>query len=100
MTLLPGDVIACGTSIGVGSMKAPTNTVTIAIEGIGELTNTYENWGTTTMRICVVGAGAIGGLLAAKLSQASNEGAGNDVTVIDQGARLAEIQRSEEHTSE
>ncbi|HEY9539325.1 MAG TPA: fumarylacetoacetate hydrolase family protein [Kiloniellaceae bacterium] len=43
MTLLPGDVIACGTSIGVGSMKAPTNTVTIAIEGIGELTNTYEN---------------------------------------------------------
>src|SRR3546814_810115 len=43
MTLLPGDVIACGTSIGVGPMKAPTNTVTIAIEGIGELTNTYEH---------------------------------------------------------
>src|SRR3546814_9048439 len=46
------------------------------------------------MRICVVGAGAIGGLMAAKLSQASNEGAGNDVTVIDQGAHLAAIQQS------
>jgi 2-keto-4-pentenoate hydratase/2-oxohepta-3-ene-1,7-dioic acid hydratase in catechol pathway len=43
MTLLPGDVIACGTSIGVGSMKAPSNAVTIAIGGIGELNNTYEN---------------------------------------------------------
>lgn len=43
MTLMPGDVIACGTSIGVGSMKEKANTVTIAIDGIGELTNTYEN---------------------------------------------------------
>ncbi len=43
MTLLPGDVIACGTSIGVGSMKQPSNEVTIAIEGIGELNNTYLN---------------------------------------------------------
>jgi 2-keto-4-pentenoate hydratase/2-oxohepta-3-ene-1,7-dioic acid hydratase in catechol pathway len=43
MTLMPGDVIACGTSIGVGSMKEAANTVTIAIEGIGALTNTYEN---------------------------------------------------------
>ncbi|MEQ8357046.1 MAG: fumarylacetoacetate hydrolase family protein [Kiloniellaceae bacterium] len=43
MTLMPGDVIACGTSIGVGSMKAPSNEVTIAIEGIGELHNTYVN---------------------------------------------------------
>lgn len=43
MTLMPGDVIACGTSIGVGSMKEPENSVTIAIEGIGELTNTYVN---------------------------------------------------------
>ncbi len=40
------------------------------------------------MRICVVGAGAIGGLMAAKLSQA-----GNDVTVIDQGAHLTAIQQ-------
>ena len=38
------------------------------------------------MRLCVVGAGAIGGLMAAKLSLA-----GNEVTVIDQGAHLAAI---------
>ena len=41
------------------------------------------------MRICVVGAGAIGGLMAAKLSLA-----GNEVTVIDQGAHLAAIQQN------
>ncbi len=40
LTLEPGDVIACGTSIGVGSMK-PGSTVSIIIEGIGTLTNTY-----------------------------------------------------------
>jgi 2-keto-4-pentenoate hydratase/2-oxohepta-3-ene-1,7-dioic acid hydratase in catechol pathway len=38
MTLLPGDVIACGTSIGVGSMKDGA-TVCVHIEGIGELRN-------------------------------------------------------------
>ncbi len=43
MTLYPGDVIACGTSVGVGSMKEPRNTVDITIEGIGTLTNVYEN---------------------------------------------------------
>ncbi|MEQ1518110.1 MAG: fumarylacetoacetate hydrolase family protein [Usitatibacteraceae bacterium] len=41
MTLEPGDVIACGTSIGVGSMKAGSE-VSIVIEGIGELRNRYE----------------------------------------------------------
>jgi len=41
------------------------------------------------MRICVVGAGAIGGLMAAKLAEA-----GNEVTVIDQGAHLAAIQKN------
>ena len=41
MTLEPGDVIACGTSIGVGSMKAGSE-VSIIIEGIGELRNRYE----------------------------------------------------------
>jgi 2-keto-4-pentenoate hydratase/2-oxohepta-3-ene-1,7-dioic acid hydratase in catechol pathway len=41
MTLDPGDVIACGTSIGVGSMK-PGSTVTVSIEGIGVLTNRFE----------------------------------------------------------
>jgi len=41
MTLLPGDVIACGTSIGVGSMKEPSNSIEISIEGIGSLSNTF-----------------------------------------------------------
>lgn len=38
MTLLPGDVIACGTSLGVGSMK-PGSRVEITIAGIGSLRN-------------------------------------------------------------
>jgi 2-keto-4-pentenoate hydratase/2-oxohepta-3-ene-1,7-dioic acid hydratase in catechol pathway len=38
MSLLPGDVIACGTSIGVGSINDGA-TVEIAIDGIGTLTN-------------------------------------------------------------
>ena len=41
MTLLPGDIIACGTSVGVGSMKEPENTVEVTIEGIGTLSNTF-----------------------------------------------------------
>ena len=41
MTLEAGDVVACGTSIGVGSMKAGSE-VSIIIEGIGELCNRYE----------------------------------------------------------
>lgn len=42
MTLLPGDLIACGTSIGVGVVKQPVNTVTVAIGRIGELTNEFR----------------------------------------------------------
>jgi len=42
MTLEPGDVILCGTSVGVGSMK-PGQTVEIEIEGIGKLTNRFES---------------------------------------------------------
>jgi 2-keto-4-pentenoate hydratase/2-oxohepta-3-ene-1,7-dioic acid hydratase in catechol pathway len=38
MTLLPGDVILTGTPSGVGPI-APGDTVTVRIEGIGELTN-------------------------------------------------------------
>ncbi len=41
MTLLAGDVIACGTSIGVGSIK-DGSTVEVAIEGIGTLANRLE----------------------------------------------------------
>ena len=40
MTLEAGDVIACGTSVGVGSMK-PGSTVSIVIDGIGTLTNRF-----------------------------------------------------------
>ena len=40
MTLEPGDVIACGTSVGVGSMK-PGSTVSIVIEGVGVLSNRF-----------------------------------------------------------
>ena len=39
MSLLPGDVIACGTSIGVGSIPDGA-TVEVSIEGIGTLMNT------------------------------------------------------------
>jgi 2-keto-4-pentenoate hydratase/2-oxohepta-3-ene-1,7-dioic acid hydratase in catechol pathway len=41
MTLLPGDIIACGTSVGVGSMK-PGNVVEIHIEGVGTLRNEFS----------------------------------------------------------
>jgi 2-keto-4-pentenoate hydratase/2-oxohepta-3-ene-1,7-dioic acid hydratase in catechol pathway len=41
MTLEPGDVIACGTSVGVGTMK-PGSTVSIVIDGVGTLTNRFE----------------------------------------------------------
>ena len=41
------------------------------------------------MKICVVGAGAIGGLMGAKLSLA-----GEEVTVVDQGAHLKAIQEN------
>jgi 2-keto-4-pentenoate hydratase/2-oxohepta-3-ene-1,7-dioic acid hydratase in catechol pathway len=39
LTLEPGDVIACGTSVGVGSIKDGA-TVTVSIDGIGTLSNT------------------------------------------------------------
>ena len=41
MTLLPGDVIACGTNVGVGSLR-PGNTIEIAVDGIGSLVNVFE----------------------------------------------------------
>jgi len=40
MTLEPGDVILCGTSLGVLPMK-PGTTVEVEIDGIGRLINTY-----------------------------------------------------------
>ncbi len=41
------------------------------------------------MRICIIGAGAIGGLIGARLALA-----GEEVTLIDQGAHLAAIQKN------
>lgn len=41
MTLLPGDIILCGTSVGVGSMK-PGSTVEVEIAGVGRLTNRFQ----------------------------------------------------------
>ena len=41
MSLLPGDIILCGTSLGVGSMK-PGSDIEIEIAGIGKLRNRFE----------------------------------------------------------
>jgi 2-keto-4-pentenoate hydratase/2-oxohepta-3-ene-1,7-dioic acid hydratase in catechol pathway len=41
MTLEAGDIIACGTSVGVGSMK-PGSNVSIVIDGVGRLDNRFE----------------------------------------------------------
>jgi 2-keto-4-pentenoate hydratase/2-oxohepta-3-ene-1,7-dioic acid hydratase in catechol pathway len=38
MTLLPGDIISTGTPSGIGALNAG-DTVTIKVEGVGELTN-------------------------------------------------------------
>lgn len=41
MTLYPGDIILCGTSVGVGSMQTGS-TVEVEIAGIGRLSNRFE----------------------------------------------------------
>jgi 2-keto-4-pentenoate hydratase/2-oxohepta-3-ene-1,7-dioic acid hydratase in catechol pathway len=41
MTLYPGDIISCGTSVGVLPMR-PNTVVEVVVEGIGSLVNTYE----------------------------------------------------------
>ena len=98
VTLMPGDIIACGTSLGAGTMGDAHNVVDIVIDGVGSLSNVFDQVLPSPYllgapprqkRICVVGAGAIGGLLAARFVLA-----GEDVTVIDQGAHLAAIQKN------
>ena len=95
MTLMPGDIISCGTSLGAGVMPAASNIVDVVIDGVGTLRNPFNQvlpspyllqQPPKPMRICVVGAGAIGGLIAAKLALG-----GNEVTVIDLGPHLATI---------
>ena len=41
IALLPGDIILCGTSLGIGTMKIG-NTVEVEINGIGTLVNRFE----------------------------------------------------------
>ncbi len=98
VTLMPGDIIACGTSLGAGTMGDAHNVVEIVIDGVGTLSNKFDQVLPSPYllgappkqkKICIVGAGAIGGLLAAKFALA-----GEDVTVIDQGAHLAAIQKN------
>jgi len=98
MTLEPGDVIACGTSLGAGVMDKAENTIEIVIDGVGRLVNQFNQTlpspyllekAPAAKKICVVGAGAIGGLMAAKFALG-----GDDVTVIDMGAHLAAIQKN------
>ena len=76
VTLMPGDIIACGTSLGAGTMGDAHNVVEIVIDGVGSLGNVFDQvlpspylLGAPPQqkKICVVGAGAIGGLLAAKI---------------------------------
>ncbi len=98
MTLMPGDIISCGTSLGAGPMADAENTIEISIEGVGSLVNQFKQVLPSPylmgeppqpVRVCVVGAGAIGGLVAAKLALG-----GNTVTVVDVGAHLAAIQKN------
>lgn len=44
MTLLPGDIISTGTPAGIGPLNAG-DTVTIRVEGVGELTNAVRSAG-------------------------------------------------------
>src|SRR5262249_57100072 len=97
MTLMPGDVIACGTSLGAGVMKDASNVIEIVIDGVGTLSNRFDQelpspylLGTPPqpIRICVVGAGAIGGLIAAKLSLARHAG-----TRVGLGGALAGLRQ-------
>jgi ketopantoate reductase len=76
-------------------MGEAENLVEIAIDGVGKLSNRFDQVlpspyllerPPAPIKVCVVGAGAIGGLVAAKLALA-----GNDVTVIDLGPHLAAI---------
>jgi ketopantoate reductase/2-keto-4-pentenoate hydratase/2-oxohepta-3-ene-1,7-dioic acid hydratase in catechol pathway len=98
MTLMPGDVIACGTSLGAGAMYNADNDIDIIIDGVGTLSNPFNQVLPSPymlgappkpIRIGVVGAGAIGGLMAAKLALG-----GNEVTVVDMGPHLAAIQKN------
>ena len=72
-----------------GDMAAATNIEkggAVSIDGKVRLSSGTDERSGCQMKVCVVGAGAIGGLLAVKLSFA-----GNAVSVVDRGAHLAAI---------
>jgi 2-keto-4-pentenoate hydratase/2-oxohepta-3-ene-1,7-dioic acid hydratase in catechol pathway len=58
MTLEPGDVIACGTSLGVGSIKDGAS-VSITINGIGTLTNRLAVAGDSARQAAPAAASAV-----------------------------------------
>src|ERR1700686_745760 len=71
VTLMPGDIIACGTSLGAGTMGDAHNVVAIVIEGVGSLSNVFDQVLPSQYllrappkqkKICVVGAAAIGAI--------------------------------------
>lgn len=42
MTLMPGDIISCGTSLGVKPMREAENLIEIVIDGVGTLVNRFD----------------------------------------------------------
>src|SRR5216684_3948900 len=42
VTLMPGDIIACGTSLGAGTMGDAHNVVDIVVDGVGSLSNVFD----------------------------------------------------------
>jgi Fumarylacetoacetate (FAA) hydrolase family len=103
MTLLPGDVICCGTSAGVGTMKEKRNVIDVEIEGIGRLTNAFvqqrlllsaERFGSAFVRDASDGIGP-SGVLSGRCQGLPNRFANpmgarrNDDTYRLQGCNLA-----------
>src|ERR1700691_4478430 len=88
MTLMPGDIISCGTSLGAGPMLEASNVIDIVIEGGASLRNPFNQVLPSPyllkeppkpMRVCVVGAGAIGGLEGAEPVPPRNRVIGTDL---------------------
>lgn len=71
----------CGATIGYGPVSIHFEAATASIVRAGP--------GGISMKICVIGAGSMGGLLGVKLAMA-----GHDVSLIARGAHLAAIRES------
>ena len=96
---MPGDVIACGTSLGAGTMGDAHNVVDIVIDGVGSLSNVFDQ---VLPSPYLLGAPPQPGEDLRRSARARSAAcwrrkfalAGEDVTVIDQGAHLAAIQKN------